>query len=478
MRELGVGLVYWPALEPLLQAPGSAISVVELEPQTLWTMASGAAGGWHYRNNDELLERVACLPQAKLVHGVGHPLGGSVSDPIDPARLMRQVVDRLDPAWVSEHLSFNRVERAGTVEHAGFLLPPPQTPAAARVAAHNIAAFRQAMSRPVAFETGVNYLQPRDGEMQDGDFFAEVARVSGSGIVLDLHNLWCNERNGRQSVAETLACLPLDRVWEIHLAGGLARSGYWLDAHSGSVPPEVIEIAARLIPDLPNLGALIFEVLPEHLAGIGLDGVQRQLESLQQLWALRRPRPMRPTTRPDGAGGAILAAPADVAEVARWETELVAAMRAANLATAATSSTLRADPGSALLQGLVDDFRRANLARALHYTMTSLLAALGAQETNALLDVYFDQHPPEPFAAVEADGFARFLRQGLTRLPPVAFLDEVLSFEHALIAATIHGESAQVAWSADPVLLFEALDAGRLPANLPAVSSTMRISAG
>ena len=479
MRALGVGLVYASALEPLL-APGvsDAIAVVELEPQTLWEMTSVGAE-WHYRGNEAMLERVAALPQAKLLHGIGHPLGGTVRDPMAAMPLLQHAVARLNPAWVSEHLSFNRVQRAGAIEHAGFLLPPPQTPAAVRVAAHNIDAFHRALGRPVAFETGVNYLQARDGEMADGDFFAAVAETADSGIVLDLHNLWCNERNGRQSVHDTLARMPLDRVWELHLAGGMQQSGYWLDAHSGAVPLEVMEIAARLMPELVNLGALIFEIMPEHLPRIGLDGVQRQIERLQQLWALRSPRVIQmagrasmPATPCHGP-----ATPADSAAVARWEVELVNAIGAKVHDRIPGLAHLSADPGCALLCQLIGDFRRASLARALHYTMTSLLAGLGLHGTHALLDAYFEAHAPEPFGALEADRFAQFLHTHLPLRPRIPYLDEVLAFEHALVRATLYGATSELAWSADPTLLFELLDAGQLPHALAAVRSTMRICA-
>jgi uncharacterized protein len=49
-----------------------------------------------------------------------------------------------------------------------------------------------------------------------------------------LHNLWCNQLNGRQQVLDVLAELPLDRVWEVHLAGGKEMDGLWLDAHSST----------------------------------------------------------------------------------------------------------------------------------------------------------------------------------------------------------------------------------------------------
>ena len=473
-RALGVGLVWWADLEPLLQPGGAAVSVVELEPQATWELVT-EAGEWRYRCNEGLFDRVASLPQRKLLHGVGHPLAGTVRDPVDPLPLLRRAVDRLDPAWVSEHLSFNRRSRDGRVENAGFLLPPPQHPAAVRVAARNIAEFGQQLGRPVAFETGVNYLRQRDDELRDGEFFGAVARAADSGILLDLHNLWCNERNGRQPVADALAQLPLERVWEIHLAGGMQESGFWLDAHSGAVPPQVLAIAADLIPRLPNLGALVFEVLPEHLAGIGLDGVHRQIEQLQALWTLRPRHDLRVGAAPRPAAAVDEPSSADWSAVARWESALVDALRASGRPGVAESD-LRADPGCALLGELIAEFRRASLVRALHYTMTCLLAGLGPRGTHELLASYFAGRPPEPFAAVEAEGFARFLHAHLGQLD-IPQLPQVLAFEHALVRATIHGESTDVAWSVDPTTLFESLDAGRLPERLPPVSSQMRVCA-
>ena len=460
MRPLGVGLVYWAALDPLFGTGGPDLGVLELEPQTLWEKVCDN-GVWQYRSNEALLDRVAELPQAKLLHGVGHPVGGTVADLIDPLPELRRAVQRLNPAWVSEHLSFNRTLRRQAVEHAGFLLPPPQSPAAVRVAATNIDRLRRALDRPVAFETGANYLRPRADELNDGAYFAAVAEASDSGIVLDLHNLWCNQLNGRQSIVQALAQLPLERVWEIHLAGGMQAGRYWLDAHSGAIPDEVLDIAASLMPRLPQLGALIFEILPQHLASIGLDGVQRQIERLHGLWRLRPPT-MLPVSY--GAGCNAGATSLDLAEVGAWEMALVEAIDA------------KTDLGCGLYRELIVDFRKANLARALRYTMTALLAGLGARGTQELLQAYFEVQPPEPFAALEADAFAKFLRARVNHLSALPHFEEVLAFEHALVRATTHGESCEITWTADPVQLFDALDAGVLPRDLLAQKSTLRIS--
>jgi Protein of unknown function (DUF692) len=70
-------------------------------------------------------------------------------------------------------------------------------------------------------------------------YVAAIAEQADCGILLDLHNIWTNQRNGRQPVTDYIAQLPLDRVWEVHLAGGFETGGFYLDAHVGAIDPEL-----------------------------------------------------------------------------------------------------------------------------------------------------------------------------------------------------------------------------------------------
>lgn len=467
MRPLGVGVVYWTALDPLVRS--DCVEVVELEPQTLWTKALTPAG-WTYRVNEPLFDAIAALPQPKLLHGVGHPLAGTVDDPIAALALLRRMADRLDSAWVSEHLSFNRVQRGAHVNEAGFLLPPWQTAAGARVAAAGVQRFHRGLGRPTAFETGVNYFRPQPGELDDGAYFAAVAEQADCGIVLDLHNLWCNERNGRQTVSSALAQLPLDRVWELHFAGGMALDGFWLDAHSGAIPPAVLDLAADLLPRLPRLGALIFEILPEHLDRIGLDGVHRELEALQTLWRLRA-SPMPVAAVPSIRWAAPVPSAADLAATRGWECNV------ANALAPQPSGPLADDPGAAVLRKLVRDFRSANVTRAMKFTLTALVLSFGTERVRSLLDDYFASCPPDAFAAAEAHQFGTFLARRTGLLASVPYLAEVLEFERALIGASLLGESRTVEWHCDPARLLDELDHGRLPGRMPPFHCRMTVSA-
>jgi uncharacterized protein (UPF0276 family) len=465
MRPLGVGLVYWADLDPLARA--GVVDVIEVEPQTLWSKSLAQPPG-AYRLNEALFETICMLPQPKLLHGVGHPVAATVDDPIDPAPLLRRMADRLDAAWVSEHLSFNRVQRGARCVEAGFLLPPLQTVAGARVAAAGVQRFGAALGRPAAFETGVNYFQPRPGELDDGAFFRAVAEEADSGIVLDLHNLWCNERNGRQPMREALAQLPLERVWELHFAGGMALDGYWLDAHSGRVPAAVLELAAELMPQLPHVGALLYEILPEHLDTLGLAGVERELDRLRALWALRRTTPAAVRVQPAPAA---TPSAADLAAARRWEGDAIDAIGWPQC------GPLAADRGAAILRRLVRDMRSANVTRALKCTMTALVLACGVETVRRLVDRYVADTPPDAYAAAEAHQFAEYLAQQRAALPAVPYLDEVLAFEHALLQATLHGRTCTVKWSGDPTAVLGALESGQLPQRLPAMACEMTVAA-
>lgn len=412
--QLGVGLIYAQGLEPLLDGGHDDIAVVELEPQTLWEKVQ-LAGRWAYVPNQDLLDRVAALPLATLMHGIGQPLGGTVADPVEHLSLLRATADQLAPAWVSEHLSFNRVDVGGAVAEAGFLLPPPQNASAVRVAARNIRRYGEALGHPVAFETGVNYLRPSPSELHDGEYWSTVAETADCGILLDLHNLWCNELNGRASVREVVDRLPLERVWEMHLAGGMPMSGYWLDAHSGRVPLPLLELAAEVIPRLPNLGALLFELLPEHVDSVGLDGASEQVGELARLWDLRSPQRLSAAehrSRVRVGPGLVDLSDSDLAEVRRWEETLyraVSGSSTSSLDVPADAGQLLADPGIAVYSELVLDFRRGNLAQTMRHTLTLLLLELGQQGTSELLAGYFAASPAESYRAVEAYNFASYL---------------------------------------------------------------------
>ena len=283
LPELGVGLVLWRETAFLLDRCASAVDAIEIEPEAFWLPTPD--GGFRYDADAFAPLKAIALP--KLVHSVSFPVGGTASPDARGLALLRKIVETLDAPWASMHMSFNQRADSHDRTHAGFLLPPLQSDEGVALAARNLRTAANALGVPIAFETGVNYLRPTPGEMHDGAFVAAIASAADCGILLDLHNIWVNARNGRQSVEDFLAEIPLERVWEIHVAGGECQDGYWLDAHSRLATREILDLTAQVVRRLPNLKAIIFEMLPAYASSVPSKDLLRQMEALRDAWSQR-----------------------------------------------------------------------------------------------------------------------------------------------------------------------------------------------
>lgn len=456
---LGVGVVYWPELRDVLDLSEQPLDLLEIEPQPFWLADDSSASG--FRLDHRAFELLHQLPLPKLVHGVGFPVGGTVAPTRDELDTFRLAIEELDAVWASEHLSFTRVVNDGDTHDLGFLLPPLQTQAGVATCIANIVDVREQLPVPFAVETGVNYLRPRPGELSDGAFFSSVAVGADCGLLLDLHNLWANQRNGRQAVLDVIAELPLDRVVEVHLAGGQEFNGYWVDAHSGLVPEEVMELAWQVVPRLPNLKAIIYEVMPEYVMEQGMTAMQLrvQLEELHRLWTSRgnSATPGRSLSGPGRATPTTLGLrPAD------WERAIAVAMNPSLGDRRPEQLDLSSDPGVAVLQMLIGSVRSGKVASTLTLTTRFLLLALGEHGSQTIFDEFCAQAHPQAAASAEAQSFAEFVF-GHTSCTQIEGLGDVARFELAAHEAVLTGCPQPLVMSIDPTPALKDLRDGRRP---------------
>ena len=411
-RNPAVGVVATTGLDLVWEDVADLVDVVEVEPQTMWTPRPG--GGWDIAEPG--FRWVEACAKPTLVHGIGFPVGGC--EPPDPGgvALTAACADRLGAIHWSEHLSFNRVHIDGRAVDAGFLLPPAQTEAGVEAAVDHVKTYQRCGARQFCIETGVNYLRPRTGEIADGRFIATIAERADCAILLDLHNLISNERNGRQSVVEVLSELPLERVLEIHIAGGFELDGYYLDAHVGGPDLELLAMLEAVIPRLSSLRAVVFEVVPESLIMLGAKGLRSVLETLHQICdrtpvgsGLRRPwaqqacniRSPRVAQRlSSNQLGEAEPCPDGHAATREWERQLAA------YTARIRSEPPAADSGLALLRTLADQARLGQLGLARPQLLQSLIRTYGVVEAERLLWDYLNMFSPKRWSTDEGDQFA------------------------------------------------------------------------
>jgi uncharacterized protein (UPF0276 family) len=411
LPDLGVGIIWWPAVDALCHVGEGLIDVIELEPESFWVPNADGIRSFPSRVVDH-------LPQPKVLHGVGAPLGGTCVPPVKHLTTFASDVLALRPEYVSEHLSFTHYRETSTQSplFSGFLLPPLQSASGVALAVDNIRRRRAALGGiPLAIETPVSYLPTTPDEWTDGDFVSAVAEQADCGILLDLHNVWCNSKNGRQDIAAFCNSLPLERVWEVHLAGGEYHGTYYLDAHPGLVAPELLEFCASLAMRIPRLRAITFEIMPDRVAQTGLQPIARQFETLRDIWNTRGTQCGRrlPDHNPHQRSG-----PPVTPET--WELLLGMALRKLPqppMADAMTAWWKNAMPAVELYRTLVGEARASALVLAAPRCTRLLLRTHGGVGTRSILADFWRESPPGYMSADEATAFIQFLEQQHGKLP-------------------------------------------------------------
>ncbi len=180
------------------------------------------------------------------LHGVGLALGSAAG--LDAWHLERlaRLVERFEPARVSDHACFARAPRAagGPVVHANDLLPIAFSAASLDILVANVSRVQDRLRRPMLVENLSAYVSFADDLLPEPEFFTELCRRSGCGLLLDVNNLMVNALNaGAGDALQTcrgfVDALPPGIVGEIHLAGYCETPDIVIDDHGSRVRPDV-----------------------------------------------------------------------------------------------------------------------------------------------------------------------------------------------------------------------------------------------
>lgn len=191
------------------------------------------------------------------LHGVCMSIGGP--QPLDRIHLARfkALVDRYEPALVSEHLAWSTHE---TTYYNDLLPLPYNSGTLARVTDH-IDEVQSALGCPILLENPSTYVVFPELTMSETDFIRELGRRTGCGLLLDVNNVFVSATNQGAPALGYIADFPLERVEEIHLAGHAEQADdegdlLLIDSHDGPVADAVwklFEIVIRRCGPIPTL---------------------------------------------------------------------------------------------------------------------------------------------------------------------------------------------------------------------------------
>jgi len=190
------------------------------------------------------------------LHGVGLSLGSA--DALDGRHLnrLRELVDRYQPALVSEHLCWGAVDG----RHSNDLLPLPFTEEAAALLVTRIGQVQDTLRRELVVENISAYLRFDEADYDEWEFIATVVKRSGCGLLCDINNIYVNSINHGFDPQRYIQALPRRALREFHLAGFSRRGDtsppLLIDTHSRPVDEAVWALYAKalaLIGPAPTL---------------------------------------------------------------------------------------------------------------------------------------------------------------------------------------------------------------------------------
>jgi uncharacterized protein (UPF0276 family) len=222
------GILYRPEHRAALFANRERIDAIELIADH-WFDARG-------RRGEELDLLAANFPVT--LHALNTSVGTVEGCDERYLEKIANLAARVQPAWWSDHLCITRI---GTT-NLGAFAPLPRTREAVDVVVRNIRRIKRLVPTPFAIENPTLAYDVAGAEYDAAAFMTAIAEEADCGMLLDVENLHADQENLDHDPSSFAARIPIERVWEIHIAGGHRRGEEYVDSHQRPVPRETWDI--------------------------------------------------------------------------------------------------------------------------------------------------------------------------------------------------------------------------------------------
>jgi uncharacterized protein (UPF0276 family) len=191
------------------------------------------------------------------LHGVGLSLGSYGGLDRKHVAALKDLVDRLDPFLVSDHLSWSTANGV----FLNDLLPLPYTRESLSVFACNVDHIQTALKRQILIENPSAYIQFNGNDFDEPEFLRQLVAKTGCGLLLDVNNVFVSANNLGFDAGTYLRAFPIAHVREIHVAGhhrkDLDGASILIDDHGSSVSAPVWKLYGDAIVSADSAATLI-----------------------------------------------------------------------------------------------------------------------------------------------------------------------------------------------------------------------------
>ncbi|TAM44516.1 MAG: DUF692 domain-containing protein, partial [Gammaproteobacteria bacterium] len=173
-----------------------------------------------------------------VMHGVSLSIGSTEPLNRDYLRQLKQLADRVQPAWMSDHLCWTGVH--GKNMHD--LLPLPYTEEAVAHVAERVQQVQDFLGRRILLENVSSYVTYKQSAMTEWEFLNAVVEQADCLILLDVNNIYVSSFNHGFDPLDYLNAVPTERVQQFHLAGHRNLETHIIDTHDEPIVDPVWEL--------------------------------------------------------------------------------------------------------------------------------------------------------------------------------------------------------------------------------------------
>lgn len=148
------------------------------------------------------------------LHGEGLGLGNTEGPSDNYLRELRALIERLEPALVSDHLCWTSY----LGRHCHEALPLPRTASTLQRVVDNIRHTQDCLRRRIVIKNIASYVEFRDNELTEAEFICEISQQADCWILLDVGSVYINATNHGYDPTAFIQQLPAQRVQQVHLA--------------------------------------------------------------------------------------------------------------------------------------------------------------------------------------------------------------------------------------------------------------------
>lgn len=188
-----------------------------------------------------------------VMHGVSLSIGSSTEIDKDYLRDLRILADRIQPAWISDHLCWTGVHG----QNIHDLLPLPYTEETASHVAERVNQVQDYLGRRILLENVSSYASYVDSTMSEWEFISLLCEKTDCLLLLDINNIYVSSYNHDFDPKVFIDGVPADCVQQMHLAGHHNHGDYIIDTHDAPVIDPVWDLYRYALERLGPISTMI-----------------------------------------------------------------------------------------------------------------------------------------------------------------------------------------------------------------------------